>query len=97
MVKLRWGPSAWQGLVPTGSVSPSRLCLSQQDCLCARGCYWKDLTHLGRDLAKMVALDHTIQGFPAQVPAALALMAGDLCAPVPPSSSMASVCLLSPG
>ncbi|XP_074421881.1 CTD small phosphatase-like protein 2-B isoform X2 [Larus michahellis] len=43
-----------------------RLCLSQQDCLCARGCYWKDLTHLGRDLAKMVALDHTIQGFPAQ-------------------------------
>ncbi|NWT45906.1 CTL2B protein, partial [Chroicocephalus maculipennis] len=43
-----------------------RLCLSQQDCLCAHGCYWKDLTHLGRDLAKMVALDHTIQGFPAQ-------------------------------
>ncbi|NXJ72303.1 CTL2B protein, partial [Rostratula benghalensis] len=43
-----------------------RLCLSQQDCLCARGCYWKDLTLLGRDLAKTVALDHTIQGFPAQ-------------------------------
>ncbi|KAF1510041.1 CTD small phosphatase-like protein 2, partial [Eudyptula minor novaehollandiae] len=43
-----------------------RHCLSQQDCLCARGCYWKDLTRLGRDLAKTVALDHTIQGFPAQ-------------------------------
>ncbi|NWU48628.1 CTL2A protein, partial [Dromas ardeola] len=43
-----------------------RLCLSQQDCLCACGCYWKDLTRLGRDLAKTVALDHTIQGFPAQ-------------------------------
>ncbi|NXN61687.1 CTL2B protein, partial [Rynchops niger] len=43
-----------------------RLCLSQQDCLCAHGCYWKDLTRLGRDLAKTVALDHTIQGFPAQ-------------------------------
>ncbi|NXW09695.1 CTL2B protein, partial [Fregetta grallaria] len=43
-----------------------RHCLSQRDCLCARGCYWKDLTRLGRDLAKMVALDHTIQGFPAQ-------------------------------
>ncbi|NXN43751.1 CTL2B protein, partial [Rhinoptilus africanus] len=43
-----------------------RLCLSQQDCVCARGCYWKDLTRLGRDLAKTVALDHTIQGFPAQ-------------------------------
>ncbi|KAM7081600.1 uncharacterized protein J5F26_015162 [Ciconia maguari] len=50
-----------------------RHCLSQRDCLCARGCYWKDLTRLGRDLAKTVALDHTIQGFPAQVPAALAL------------------------
>ncbi|KAM6113516.1 CTD small phosphatase-like protein 2-B [Phoenicopterus ruber ruber] len=43
-----------------------RRCLSQRDCLCARGCYWKDLTRLGRDLAKTVALDHTIQGFPAQ-------------------------------
>ncbi|NXN65744.1 CTSL2 protein, partial [Himantopus himantopus] len=43
-----------------------RLCLSQRDCLCARGCYWKDLTRLGRDLAKTVALDHTIQGFPTQ-------------------------------
>ncbi|NXH69077.1 CTSL2 protein, partial [Hydrobates tethys] len=36
------------------------------DCLCAQGCYWKDLPRLGRDLAKTVALDHTIQGFPAQ-------------------------------
>ncbi|NWX24377.1 CTSL2 protein, partial [Aegotheles bennettii] len=43
-----------------------RHCLSQRDCVCARGCYWKDLTHLGRDLAKTVALDHTIQGFPTQ-------------------------------
>ncbi|NWR93246.1 CTL2B protein, partial [Furnarius figulus] len=43
-----------------------RRCLSQSDCVCSRGCYWKDLTRLGRDLAKMVALDHTIQGFPAQ-------------------------------
>ncbi|NWU73416.1 CTL2B protein, partial [Pterocles burchelli] len=43
-----------------------RHCLSQRDCLCARGCYWKDLTRLGRDLAKTVALDHGIQGFPAQ-------------------------------
>ncbi|NXP09816.1 CTSL2 protein, partial [Thinocorus orbignyianus] len=43
-----------------------RFCLSQQDCVCANGCYWKDLTCLGRDLAKMVALDDTIQGFPEQ-------------------------------
>ncbi|NXU49491.1 CTSL2 protein, partial [Turnix velox] len=43
-----------------------RFCLSQEDCLCSRGCYWKDLTCLGRDLAKMVALDHTIQGIPSQ-------------------------------
>ncbi|XP_042650168.1 CTD small phosphatase-like protein 3 [Tyto alba] len=43
-----------------------RHCLSQRDCLCAQGCYWKDLTCLGRDLAKTVALDHTIQGFPTQ-------------------------------
>ncbi|NXC25213.1 CTL2B protein, partial [Campylorhamphus procurvoides] len=43
-----------------------RRCLSQSDCVCSRGCYWKDLTRLGRDLAKIVALDHTIQGFPAQ-------------------------------
>ncbi|NXJ56525.1 CTL2B protein, partial [Spizaetus tyrannus] len=43
-----------------------RHCLSQPDCLCARGCYWKDLTRLGRDLAKTVALDHAIQGFPTQ-------------------------------
>lgn len=90
-----------------GSASPSRHCLSQQDCLCARGCYWKDLTRLGRDLAKTVALDHTIQGFPAQVPAALALMEGGVCVFVctgPPrehpscdGSSMASARPLSPG
>ncbi|NXX79721.1 CTL2A protein, partial [Urocolius indicus] len=43
-----------------------RHCLSQRDCLCAHGCYWKDLTRLGRDLAKTVALDHSIQGFPEQ-------------------------------
>nr|XP_021152681.1 CTD small phosphatase-like protein 2-B isoform X2 [Columba livia] len=43
-----------------------RHCLSQQDCLCACGCYWKDLTCLGRDLAKTVALDHTIQGITTQ-------------------------------
>ncbi|XP_040393656.1 CTD small phosphatase-like protein 2-A isoform X2 [Cygnus olor] len=43
-----------------------RRCLSQRDCLCAHGCYWKDLSLLGRDLAKTVALDHTIQGFPSQ-------------------------------
>uniref|UniRef100_A0A8C3GS49 FCP1 homology domain-containing protein n=1 Tax=Corvus moneduloides TaxID=1196302 RepID=A0A8C3GS49_CORMO len=49
-----------------GSVSPPRHCLSQSDCVCSQGCYWKDLTCLGRDLAKTVALDHTMQGFPAQ-------------------------------
>ncbi|NXA63396.1 CTSL2 protein, partial [Mohoua ochrocephala] len=43
-----------------------RRCLSQPDCVCSQGCYWKDLTRLGRDLAKTVALDHTMQGFPAQ-------------------------------
>ncbi|NXJ24296.1 CTSL2 protein, partial [Dicrurus megarhynchus] len=43
-----------------------RRCLSQSDCVCSQGCYWKDLTRLGRDLAKTVALDHTMQGFPAQ-------------------------------
>ncbi|NXW85343.1 CTL2B protein, partial [Alopecoenas beccarii] len=43
-----------------------RHCLSQQDCLCAYGCYWKDLSCLGRDLAKTVALDHTIQGVTTQ-------------------------------
>ncbi|NXP71387.1 CTL2B protein, partial [Ramphastos sulfuratus] len=43
-----------------------RHCLCQQDCLCAQGCYWKDLTLLGRDLDKLVALDHTTQGLPAQ-------------------------------
>ncbi|NXK70124.1 CTSL2 protein, partial [Sylvietta virens] len=44
-----------------------RRCFSQSDCVCSRGCYWKDLTCLGRDLARTVALDHTMQGFPAQV------------------------------
>ncbi|NWV14042.1 CTSL2 protein, partial [Ptilonorhynchus violaceus] len=43
-----------------------RRCLAQSDCVCSQGCYWKDLTRLGRDLAKMVALDHGIQSFPAQ-------------------------------
>ncbi|NXY10766.1 CTSL2 protein, partial [Pteruthius melanotis] len=43
-----------------------RRCLSQSDCICSQGCYWKDLTRLGRDLAKTVALDHTVQGFPEQ-------------------------------
>ncbi|NXW69606.1 CTSL2 protein, partial [Hirundo rustica] len=43
-----------------------RRCFSQSDCVCSRGCYWKDLTCLGRDLAKTVALDHATQGFPAQ-------------------------------
>ncbi|XP_032599698.3 CTD small phosphatase-like protein 2-B [Taeniopygia guttata] len=43
-----------------------RHCLSQSDCVCSQGCYWKDLTCLGRDLARVVALDHTMQGFPAQ-------------------------------
>ncbi|NXE57265.1 CTSL2 protein, partial [Casuarius casuarius] len=43
-----------------------RRCLSQRDCLCARGCYWKDLALLSRDLAKTVALDHAIQGFSSQ-------------------------------
>ncbi|NXY88680.1 CTSL2 protein, partial [Alcedo cyanopectus] len=42
-------------------------CLFQEDCLCAHGTYWKDLTSLGRDLAKTVALDHTMQGFSNQV------------------------------
>ncbi|NXQ15658.1 CTSL2 protein, partial [Peucedramus taeniatus] len=45
---------------------PARRCFSQSDCVCSQGCYWKDLTHLGRDLAKTVALDHSMQGFPAQ-------------------------------
>ncbi|XP_066061555.1 CTD small phosphatase-like protein 2-A isoform X3 [Chamaea fasciata] len=43
-----------------------RRCFSQPDCVCSQGCYWKDLSCLGRDLAKVVALDHTVQGFPAQ-------------------------------
>ncbi|XP_066192153.1 CTD small phosphatase-like protein 2-A [Sylvia atricapilla] len=43
-----------------------RCCFSQSDCVCSQGCYWKDLTCLGRDLAKVVALDHTMKGFPAQ-------------------------------
>ncbi|NWV21762.1 CTSL2 protein, partial [Origma solitaria] len=45
---------------------PPRRCLSQPDCVCSQGCYWKDLSLLGRDLAKTVALDHSVQGFPAQ-------------------------------
>lgn len=79
VVTSRWGPPAWQGWVPTSVTSPCRYCLSQQDCLCAQGCYWKDLAHLGRDLAKTVALDHTIQGVPTQVPTALALVGWRLC------------------
>ncbi|XP_064031360.1 uncharacterized protein LOC135192282 isoform X2 [Pogoniulus pusillus] len=51
-------------LVPKGKLI--RHCLCRQDCLCAQGCYWKDLSRLGRDLDKLVALDHTIQGIPAQ-------------------------------
>ncbi|NXS32094.1 CTSL2 protein, partial [Pomatostomus ruficeps] len=43
-----------------------RRCLSQSDCVCSQGCYWKDLSLLGRDLAKTVALDHSVQCFPAQ-------------------------------
>ncbi|NXS23188.1 CTSL2 protein, partial [Mystacornis crossleyi] len=57
-----------------------RRCLSQSDCVCSQGCYWKDLTCLGRDLAKTVALDHTMQGFPAQV-------GGNPCVPGPGSSA----------
>ncbi|GAB0200814.1 ADAMTS-like protein 5 [Grus japonensis] len=73
-----------------------RHCLSQWDCICTQGC-------LGRDLAKMVALDHPIQGFSAQVPAVLPLVEGDSCALAPQehhgcvSPSMASACPLSPG
>ncbi|NXT16985.1 CTSL2 protein, partial [Prunella fulvescens] len=44
----------------------SRRCLSQSDCVCSQGCYWKDLACLGRDLARTVALDHSVQGFPHQ-------------------------------
>lgn len=61
------------GTGPHGLCLPSRHCLSQQDCLCVCGCYWKDLTCLGRDLAKTVALDHTVQGVTTQVPPVLAL------------------------
>ncbi|NXA56937.1 CTL2B protein, partial [Nothocercus julius] len=43
-----------------------RRCLSQRDCLCARGCYWKDLALLRRDLARTVALDHAVQGLSSQ-------------------------------
>uniref|UniRef100_A0A8C3X992 FCP1 homology domain-containing protein n=1 Tax=Cyanoderma ruficeps TaxID=181631 RepID=A0A8C3X992_9PASS len=43
-----------------------RHCFSQSDCVCSQGCYWKDLTCLGRDLAKVVALDHTMKGFLVQ-------------------------------
>lgn len=87
MVKACWGPPAWQGWVPTGVASPCRHCLSQQDCLCSQGCYWKDLACLGRDLAKTVALDHTIQGVPTQVQAELALMGWGLCPLTPLEAS----------
>ncbi|NXH90475.1 CTSL2 protein, partial [Edolisoma coerulescens] len=50
---------------PRLCLPPSRRCLSQSDCVCSQGCYWKDLTRLGRDLATTVALDLTMQGFPA--------------------------------
>ncbi|NXG52872.1 CTSL2 protein, partial [Psilopogon haemacephalus] len=33
-----------------------RHCLCQQHCVCAQGCYWKDLSRLGRELDKLVAL-----------------------------------------
>uniref|UniRef100_A0A8B9MH06 Mitochondrial import inner membrane translocase subunit TIM50 n=1 Tax=Accipiter nisus TaxID=211598 RepID=A0A8B9MH06_9AVES len=39
-------------------LDPKKKLISRTDCLCARGSYWKDLTRLGRDLAKTVALDH---------------------------------------
>ncbi|XP_019368709.1 PREDICTED: CTD small phosphatase-like protein 2 [Gavialis gangeticus] len=41
--------------------------LYQDDCLCVRGHYLKDLAVLGRDLAKTVALDHSLQAYPYQV------------------------------
>lgn len=77
-----------------GSASPCRRCLSQRDCLCARGCYWKDLALLGRDLAKTVALDHTIQGFPSQVPAGSRV--GGLTCPVAPMVAPWPALALSP-
>ncbi|XP_059575880.1 CTD small phosphatase-like protein 2-A isoform X1 [Alligator mississippiensis] len=41
--------------------------LYQEDCLCVRGHYLKDLAMLERDLAKTVALDHSLQAYPYQV------------------------------
>ncbi|NWH69191.1 CTL2B protein, partial [Geococcyx californianus] len=63
--KQDYAEKLWDVLDPKKKLI--RHCLSQRDCLCAHGHYWKDLTHLGRDLAKTVALDHTIQGVPTQV------------------------------
>ncbi|NXA07387.1 CTL2B protein, partial [Sapayoa aenigma] len=69
LIRCWWDPS---GDAPCGRAGflqlclPSRRCLSQSDCVCSQGCYWKDLTCLGRDLAKTVALDHKIQSFPSQ-------------------------------
>uniref|UniRef100_A0A8D2MAQ3 FCP1 homology domain-containing protein n=1 Tax=Zonotrichia albicollis TaxID=44394 RepID=A0A8D2MAQ3_ZONAL len=61
-----WAPLCARAGSPRLCLS-ARHCLSQQDCVCSQGCYWKDLTQLGRDLATTVGLDHTMQGFPAQV------------------------------
>ncbi|XP_043391984.1 CTD small phosphatase-like protein 2-B isoform X5 [Chelonia mydas] len=41
--------------------------LYQQDCLCLQGYYVKDLSILERDLARTVALDDSLQGFPYQI------------------------------
>ncbi|XP_039371093.1 CTD small phosphatase-like protein 2-B isoform X2 [Mauremys reevesii] len=41
--------------------------LYQQDCLCVQGYYVKDLSILERDLARTVALDDSLQGFPYQI------------------------------
>ncbi|XP_074834044.1 CTD small phosphatase-like protein 2-A [Carettochelys insculpta] len=43
-----------------------RHCLYQQDCVCVQGYYVKDLAILERDLARTVALDDSLQGFPYQ-------------------------------
>ncbi|NXR72622.1 CTSL2 protein, partial [Pycnonotus jocosus] len=60
-----------------------RRCFSQSDCVCSQGCYWKDLTCLGRDLAKVVALDHAMQGFPAQVGVSVPVPASSGAVPGP--------------
>ncbi|NWH71776.1 CTSL2 protein, partial [Piaya cayana] len=62
--KQDYAEKVWDVLDPKKKLI--RRCLSQQDCLCAHGFYWKDLTRLGRDLAKTVAVDHTIQSFSTQ-------------------------------